>query len=61
MQTGIEISDQDVSEMMNGLKLKNLNQVDFKEFCLVLDCNSYAATHGFDIPPPVFEEQKKGK
>ena len=60
-KTGIEISDQDVSEMMNGLKLKNLNQVDFKEFCLVLDCNSYAATHGFDIPPPVFEEQKKGK
>ena len=60
-KTGVDVNDQDIIRMMQELKLKNPNRLDFREFCIVLDCNFYAATNLCDIPPPAFMESNKGK
>jgi hypothetical protein len=36
-KTGIDITEGDVDSMMGELKLKNPNQVNFKDFCSVID------------------------
>lgn len=60
-KTGIEVKDNDILAIMEELQLKNPNQLDFQEFCIVLDCKFYIATNAFNIPPPDVQVRKIGK